>query len=74
MKKSCLVLIILLTGLCTLAQMGRPARAEAGVIRAIVFYIPDRVFDLMDIFRVRVRVGPGISAGVRARRLLCRHI
>ena len=70
MKKSCLVLIILLAGLCTLAQMGSPARAEAGVITSIVCYIPNRVFDLMDIFRVRVRVGPGLSAGVRATKLL----
>jgi hypothetical protein len=70
MKKSCMMLIILLTGLCTLAQMGRPAQAEAGVIKTIVYYVPNRVFDLMDIFRVRVRVGPGISAGVRATRPL----
>jgi hypothetical protein len=32
----------------------------------ILMYLPNRVFDLLDIFRVRVRVGPGISAGVRA--------
>ena len=70
MKKSCMVLIILLTGLCTLAQMGRPAPVEAGVIKSIVCYIPNRVFDLMDIVRFRVRVGPGISAGVRATRPL----
>jgi hypothetical protein len=70
MKKSCMVLIILLTGLCTLAQMGRPAPVEAGAVGAIVCYIPNRVFDLMDIFRFRVRVGPGISAGVRATRPL----
>ena len=70
MKKSCMVLIILLTGLCTLAQMGRPAPVEAGVIGAIVFYVPNRVFDLMDIVRFRLRVGPGISAGVRATRPL----
>jgi hypothetical protein len=70
MKKSCMVLIILLTGLCTLAQMGRPALAEAGAIKTIVCYVPNRVFDLLDIFRVRVRVGPGISAGVRATRPL----
>jgi len=32
----------------------------------ILFYIPNRIFDLLDIVRLRVRVGPGISAGVRA--------
>jgi hypothetical protein len=70
MKKSCMVLIILLTGFCTLVQMGRPAPVEAGVIKSIVCYIPNRVFDLMDIVRLRVRVGPGISAGVRCTRPL----
>ncbi len=74
MKKSCVVLIVLLVGLCTLAQMGSPARAEAGVITSIVCYIPNRVFDLMDIFRVRVRVGPGISAGFRATTLLSGYL
>ncbi len=70
MKKSCMMLIILLTGFCTLVQVGRPVPAEAGVIKAIVFYVPNRVFDLMDIVRLRVRVGPGLSAGVRATRPL----
>jgi len=74
MKKSCIVLIVLLAGLCTLAQMGSPAHAEAGVVKSIVCYIPNRVFDLMDIFRVRVRVGPGISAGVRATTLLSGYL
>jgi len=32
----------------------------------ILMYLPNRLFDLLDIFRIRVRVGPGISAGVRA--------
>jgi hypothetical protein len=34
----------------------------------ILMYLPNRIFDLLDILRVRVRVGPGISAGVRATR------
>ena len=34
----------------------------------ILMYLPNRIFDLMDIFRIRVRVGPGISVGVRATR------
>ncbi len=66
MKKVSIIPILLLAGLCTLAQIGVPARAEAGIIKNVVLYIPNRVFDLLDIFRVRVRVGPGISAGVRA--------
>lgn len=30
-----------------------------------LLYIPNRVLDLFDIFRFRVRVGPGIAAGAR---------
>jgi len=70
MKKSYLVTIIALACLCALAQLGSPARAEAGVFKAIVCYIPNRVFDALDIVRGRVRVGPGISIGVRATRPL----
>jgi len=31
-----------------------------------LLYIPNRVLDILDIFRLRVRVGPGIAVGVRA--------
>lgn len=46
------------------------ARADDGgavdVVHTIVFYIPNRVFDLVDVVRVRARVGPGVAGGVRA--------
>ncbi len=32
----------------------------------LLFYIPNRILDIFDLFRARVRVGPGIAAGVRA--------
>ncbi len=31
-----------------------------------LLYIPNRVLDLLDIVRLRVRVGPGLAGGVRA--------
>ena len=31
----------------------------------ILFYLPNRVFDILDLVRARVRVGPGIAASVR---------
>ena len=37
-----------------------------GVIHAMLLYIPNRVLDMLDIVRFRVRIGPGIAAGVRA--------
>lgn len=66
MKKSSTAAIVMLAGVCTLAQLASPARADAGIIKSIVMYVPNRVFDLMDIFRIRVRVGPGLSVGARA--------
>lgn len=36
----------------------------------VLVYIPNRVLDLFDIFRVRVRVGPGTGIGVRATEVL----
>jgi hypothetical protein len=29
-------------------------------------YLPNRIFDVLDLVRLRVRVGPGLSAGARA--------
>lgn len=34
--------------------------------RKLVFYLPNRILDMLDIFRMRLRVGPGVAAGVRA--------
>lgn len=36
------------------------------LFRSIVLYVPDRVLDLLDIFRLRLRIGPGLAAGIRA--------
>lgn len=47
-------------------QTAVPRHAEAGPIKSIVLYIPNRVFDVLDIIRLRLRVGPGISVGVHA--------
>lgn len=61
-------LLLLLTVLFLLPAA--PARADDGgaidVVHKIVFYIPNRVFDLVDIVRVRARVGPGVAVGARA--------
>jgi hypothetical protein len=47
-----------------------PEKEEANeghsILHQIVMYIPNRVLDVFDIFRVRVRVGPGIAVGARA--------
>jgi len=43
-------------------------REEEGhsTLHKLVWYIPDRALDLLDIVRLRVRVGPGLAVGVRA--------
>ena len=38
---------------------------DGNLFVAILLYLPNRIFDAMDIFRARVRVGPGIAAGIR---------
>jgi len=37
-----------------------------GVLHKIVMYIPNRVLDVFDIVRFRVRVGPGVAVDARA--------
>jgi hypothetical protein len=48
-------------------KQDQAAKSDKGRTKhPILMYLPNRIFDLLDIFRIRVRVGPGISAGVRA--------
>ncbi len=42
-------------------QLKRP-----GFFKKLLYYIPNRVLDLADIFRLRLRVGPGLLVGARA--------
>jgi hypothetical protein len=37
-----------------------------GVLHRVLLYFPDRLLDVIDIVRLRARVGPGVAAGVRA--------
>jgi len=36
-----------------------------GWMSKTLWYVPNRVMDLLDVFRVRVKVGPGLAAGAR---------
>jgi hypothetical protein len=66
MKKSLFTTFVLCFSLVLIMQTALPLKADAGPIKSIVLYIPNRVFDVLDIIRFRLRVGPGISAGVHA--------
>lgn len=37
-----------------------------GFVRGVLLYIPNRVFDVLDIVRARLRVGPGLALSLRA--------
>ena len=41
---------------------------ESGIFEKIIWYIPDRFFDLVDIFSVEVNIGPQFGVGVWATR------
>jgi hypothetical protein len=66
MKKSFIIAVLILAGVFSMIV---PRHADAGVVKSIVLYIPNRVFDILDIVRLRLRVGPGLSAGVSATEL-----
>lgn len=37
-----------------------------GVIHRIVAYVPNRILDVLDLVRLRARIGPGFALGIRA--------
>src|SRR5688572_22080711 len=51
-------------------EVEEPEEKERGLLFGILLYLPNRLFDVLDIARLRLRVGPGLSAGVRATRPL----
>lgn len=49
--------------------MKEPARESKSVWHQILWYVPDRALDLVDIFRLRARVGPGLAGNIRVTNL-----
>jgi len=47
-------------------ELSKEASDDRSFIVGTLLYIPNRVFDLLDIVRFRVRVGPGFAIGARA--------
>jgi hypothetical protein len=43
--------------------------SEHSALHTAIFYLPNRILDVFDIFRLRIRVGPGVSAGARATKI-----
>ncbi len=46
-----------------------PPTARQGFGHTLLLYLPNRVFDVLDIVRARVRLGPGIAIGFRVTKL-----
>ncbi len=42
-----------------------PDTARVAFGQRLMWYVPNRFMDLMDVFRFRVRIGPGFAAGIR---------
>jgi hypothetical protein len=82
MKRRLLPLSMLLLAACatapgvppapriSLAPVDPPPQEEdddsGGVVSGILLYLPNRLFDLLDVVRARVRVGPGLALDLRA--------
>ena len=49
-------------------KVNEPEKKGHSIGHILLMYIPNRIFDALDIVRARVRVGPGISAGFRITR------
>jgi hypothetical protein len=51
-----------------LALVAVPTPASAGD-HPVLMYLPNRIFDIFDIVRVRCRIGPGLAVGARVTKL-----
>lgn len=49
----------------TFAAKPAPRGNGQGVGHKLLLYIPNRIFDVLDIVRARVRLGPGLALGTR---------
>ena len=51
----------------SMAQEAEPAPQEKteakGLGHRLLFYLPNRVLDLLNVVRARVRIGPGLAVG-----------
>jgi len=68
-----LLLLVLLVPGPALGQESQASPSETttsdggrGIGHKLLLYLPNRLFDLMDVVRLRARVGPGFGAGARA--------
>ena len=69
--RSLVLALVLVPGL--LLAPGARAAEPRNEEETALLYLPNRFFDLLDIVRLRVRVGPGFAIGVRATEAVDAH-
>jgi hypothetical protein len=73
MKNKKMLLLILVCSLMapkmSFADDAEKDENERSIFSSVLMYLPNRCFDVMDIFRARLRVGPGFTGSVRATKL-----
>jgi len=47
-------------------QIIKNVREDRSVGEVLLFYLPNRIFDVLDLVRLRARVGPGVAVRARA--------
>jgi len=67
----CLCLAVMMAGGAARAEEKKPEEPKEkkprhSVAHKVIFYLPNRAFDILDMVRLRLRVGPGLAVGVRA--------
>ena len=59
------LLVLLLAPVSALAEEEKEEPSGKSFGHRVLFYIPNRIFDVFDLVRARVRVGPGLAVGAR---------
>lgn len=61
----CVVMSVLITSPVYAGEIPDDLPEEHGFWTKLVWYVPNRVLDVLDLVRLRVAIGPGVDAGVR---------
>ena len=59
------LLVLLLAPVSALAEEEKEEPSGKSFGHRVLFYIPNRIFDVFDLVRARVRVGPGLAVDAR---------
>lgn len=70
LKLACVFTLIFTSFTSDLLAEEKAKETSDSLLIESLLYIPNRVLDLFDIFRLRIRVGPGVSVGGRATELI----